>query len=185
MQNLKPETSKSWVFGGVYSPSFIPGLSIEVESLQHQDQGRDPGGRCRGHAQQLRGQQRSGGLCAAVTRSAQRPAHPDPRPAREHRRDQDRRASTSTLPTARRKTRCRHVRLHLEQHVPAQLRRDRARPPTATQVISREGTEQGSPSQGFPKWKSIGILDWDLADFGATLTGRYISKLKEKPTATS
>ena len=48
-----------------------------------------------------------------------------------------------------------------------------------TQVISREGTEVGSPSQGFPKWKSIGILDWDLANFGATLTGRYISKLKE------
>ena len=40
--------------------------------------------------------------------------------------------------------------------------------------------EQGSPSQGFPKWKSIGILDWDLASFGATLTGRYVSKLKEQ-----
>ncbi len=39
--------------------------------------------------------------------------------------------------------------------------------PTATgeQVISREGTEQGSPSQGFPKWKSIGILDWDWRQF--------------------
>jgi iron complex outermembrane receptor protein len=49
-----------------------------------------------------------------------------------------------------------------------------------TQIISREGTEQGSPSQGFPKWKSIGILDWDGANFGATLTGRYVSKLKEQ-----
>ena len=48
-----------------------------------------------------------------------------------------------------------------------------------TQVISREGTEQGSPSQGFPKWKSIGVIDWDLANFGATLTGRYVSPLKE------
>ncbi|HEU4877246.1 MAG TPA: TonB-dependent receptor, partial [Sphingomicrobium sp.] len=48
-----------------------------------------------------------------------------------------------------------------------------------TQVISREGTEQGSPSQGFPKWKSIGVIDWDLANFGATLTGRYVSRLKE------
>jgi iron complex outermembrane receptor protein len=47
------------------------------------------------------------------------------------------------------------------------------------QVISREGTEQGSPSQGFPKWKSVGILDWDLTNFGATITGRYVSKLKE------
>jgi iron complex outermembrane receptor protein len=47
------------------------------------------------------------------------------------------------------------------------------------QVVSREGTEVGSPSQGFPKWKAIGILDWDLAQVGASLTGRYISKLKE------
>ena len=50
---------------------------------------------------------------------------------------------------------------------------------SGTQVISREGTEVGSPSQGFPKWKAIGILDWDLANFGASLTGRYISKLRE------
>jgi iron complex outermembrane receptor protein len=48
-----------------------------------------------------------------------------------------------------------------------------------TQTISREGTEQGSPSQGFPKWKSIGVLDWDGTAFGASLTGRYVSKLKE------
>jgi iron complex outermembrane receptor protein len=48
-----------------------------------------------------------------------------------------------------------------------------------TQTISREGTEQGSPSQGFPKWKSIGVIDWDGTSFGASLTGRYISKLEE------
>ena len=29
-ENLLPETSKSWIFGGVYSPSFIPRLSVEV-----------------------------------------------------------------------------------------------------------------------------------------------------------
>jgi iron complex outermembrane receptor protein len=50
---------------------------------------------------------------------------------------------------------------------------------TGTQIVSREGTEVGSPSQGFPKWKSVGILDWDLANFGASLTGRRVSKLRE------
>ncbi|HEU5285825.1 MAG TPA: TonB-dependent receptor, partial [Sphingomicrobium sp.] len=29
-ENLAPETSKSWVIGGVYSPRFLPGLSAEV-----------------------------------------------------------------------------------------------------------------------------------------------------------
>ena len=28
-ENLKAETSKSWVFGGVFSPAIFPGLSIE------------------------------------------------------------------------------------------------------------------------------------------------------------
>jgi iron complex outermembrane receptor protein len=53
--------------------------------------------------------------------------------------------------------------------------------PTATGIlkISREGTEQGSPSQAFPKWKSVGILDWDGSAVGASLTGRYVSSIKE------
>ena len=37
-----------------------------------------------------------------------------------------------------------------------------------TEKISREGTEQGSPDQAFPKWKAIGTIDWDLASFGAS-----------------
>jgi len=50
---------------------------------------------------------------------------------------------------------------------------------TGTQADKRAGTELGSPSQAYPHFKSIGILDWDLGEFGATLTGRYISKLRE------
>lgn len=48
-----------------------------------------------------------------------------------------------------------------------------------TSKISREGTEKGAPDQAFPKWKSIGIIDWDGRNFGATLTGRYIKAVKE------
>ena len=46
-------------------------------------------------------------------------------------------------------------------------------------VEHRAGQELGSPSQGYPRWKSIGVLDWNGFGFGATLTGRYVSKLKE------
>jgi iron complex outermembrane receptor protein len=46
-------------------------------------------------------------------------------------------------------------------------------------VISREGTERGSPSQGFPETKSTLTLGWDLGGFGALVTGRYISSLLE------
>jgi iron complex outermembrane receptor protein len=45
--------------------------------------------------------------------------------------------------------------------------------------ISREGTEQGSPDQAFPKHKAIAIVDWDKGEVGATLTGRYIKSVQE------
>jgi iron complex outermembrane receptor protein len=50
-----------------------------------------------------------------------------------------------------------------------------------TRKISREGTEQGSPDQAFPKHKAIGILDWNGMGFGLTLTGRYIKGVNEYP----
>ena len=46
-------------------------------------------------------------------------------------------------------------------------------------VENRAGQELGSPSQGYPKWKSIGTIDWDGHGFGATLTGRYVSRIRE------
>jgi iron complex outermembrane receptor protein len=48
-----------------------------------------------------------------------------------------------------------------------------------TTTIDREGTEQGSPDQAFPKFKSTAILDWTLREFGASLTGRYIKGVDE------
>ena len=63
------------------------------------------------------------------------------------------------------------------QHLPVQLS---GRPATnGFTIIDREGTEQGSPDQAFPKWKSTGIIDWTLHEFGASVTGRYISGVDE------
>ncbi len=50
---------------------------------------------------------------------------------------------------------------------------------TGFTIIEREGTEQGNPDQAFPKYKSTAILDWTLDEFGASLTGRYISRVRE------
>ena len=53
-------------------------------------------------------------------------------------------------------------------------------PTSGSNIIEhRAGQELGSPSQGYPKWKSIGIVDWNGFGWGVTLTGRYISRLKE------
>ena len=54
-----------------------------------------------------------------------------------------------------------------------------------TTEIEREGTEQGSPDQAFPKYKSTAILDWNAQDWGLSLTGRYIGKVTLARTTTS
>jgi iron complex outermembrane receptor protein len=48
-----------------------------------------------------------------------------------------------------------------------------------TPPVSREGTERGSPSQGYPEWKSQTSINWELGDWGATLTNRYVSSVIE------
>ena len=51
--------------------------------------------------------------------------------------------------------------------------------PAGPELLSREGTQVGAPSQAFPKFKSIGIIDWAGDEVGLTLTGRYVSQLRE------
>jgi len=50
---------------------------------------------------------------------------------------------------------------------------------TGTAVVQKAGIETGSPTQAFPKWKSIASADWNGFGFGATLTGRYVSSIRE------
>ena len=46
-------------------------------------------------------------------------------------------------------------------------------------AVHREGTERGSPSQGYPDWKATTTVNWDFHDWGASVTNRYISSLIE------
>jgi iron complex outermembrane receptor protein len=45
--------------------------------------------------------------------------------------------------------------------------------------ISREGTERGSPDQAYPKTKTTLGVDWDMGEWGATATARYLSSVTE------
>jgi len=172
---LEPETSRSWIFGGVISPSFLPGFSIEANHynirLKRAIQPVDAAftlNNCEVN--------NDAGSCALVTRvggvlttvggilgniAAIKTEGWD-------------------LNIAYRTPKMSIGRFGFTWNNTFLRNYDLVVPVTGgTTVISREGTEQGSPSQGFPKWKAIGIIDWDLANFGASLTGRYISKLKE------
>ena len=46
-------------------------------------------------------------------------------------------------------------------------------------VTSYKGTERGSPDQAYPKFKGQATLDWTIAWFRASVTGRYIDDVVE------
>ena len=50
---------------------------------------------------------------------------------------------------------------------------------TGFTVTSYRGKTRGFPDQSYPKFKGIGVLDWTLGDLGASFTGRYIDSVEE------
>ncbi|HVF37492.1 MAG TPA: TonB-dependent receptor [Sphingomicrobium sp.] len=178
-EDLTPETSKSFVVGGVFSPSFLPGLSIEAnwykirveDSIQTINAEttvtncvilQDPGA-C------ALVDRTPGGVLLEVSGFLQNVAAI--------------KTKGVDVSVAYRNIDLGFGKFGATWNATRLLRYDVIVPIAGgTQVISREGVEQGAPSQAFPKWKSVGILDWDLASFGATLTGRYISDLKDGTT---
>jgi iron complex outermembrane receptor protein len=175
-QNLKPETSRGWNFGAVFSPSFIPRLSIEADYYRI---------RIRGAVQTVDAEvtvtncivSKDPAACALVTRAGAGQLTQVvgllQNIAGIKTDGIDLNLSYKTAETG-------IGRFGLTWNNTFLRNYDVLVPITnGQQVISREGTEQGSPSQGFPKWKSIGVIDWDLASVGATVTGRYVSKLDE------
>jgi iron complex outermembrane receptor protein len=178
-ENLDPETSKSLVLGGVYSPSWLPRFSVEANWYKIKVEGAvqaiprattvlnclltgDPATcalvtRVNGELIEVEGLLQN--IAAIKTKGI----------------DVNLAYRTPDTGIGRFGVSWNNTFLrNYDVFVPG---------PTGPQKLSREGTQVGSPAQAFPKYKSVGIVDWDLANFGATVTGRYISKLKEQNAA--
>ena len=181
-RNLKPETSKSWNFSGVWEPSFLKdnawsnGTSIEVaytdikldKAIQAQN-GQSLLDRCAQTGDAL--------SCATITRTASGQVVGIANPLINIGKIKTR---ALDLNVDWRSPEWSFGRLGAHWYTTRLLEFSEFVPTSSGLAkIQREGFERGSPDQAYPKWKSNLMLDWDKADFGATLTGRYISHLQE------
>jgi iron complex outermembrane recepter protein len=173
---LEPETSESWVFGAVWRPSFAPRLSIEVNYFDIKVDGAIQAI----DAEVLLGRCATSGdasSCAAISRSASGQVtqirgflqniasiETDGLDVTLNWRGPETGAGTFGLFWSS------TFLFNYTVTVPAT---------TGVTEIEREGTEQGSPDQAFPEFKSTAILDWSLGNWGASLTGRYIDGVDE------
>lgn len=173
---LDPESSESWGFGMVWRPSFAPRLSIEANYYNIQVDGAIAAidaevllSRCAETGDAL--------SCAAIDRSASGQVtqirgllqniasiETDGLDLTLNFRTGDTGAGTFNLYWTN------SFLFNFAVTVPAT---------DGFTVIDREGTEQGSPDQAFPRYKSTAIIDWNLGQVGASLTGRYISGVEE------
>jgi iron complex outermembrane receptor protein len=174
--DLDAETSESWGVGAVWRPSFLPRLSLEANYFDIQVDGAIQAidaevllGRCAETADPL--------SCAAITRSASgQVAQISGFLQNIASIETDGIDATLTW----RGPEWSIGRFNLFWANSFLFNYTVTVPATAgVTVIEREGTEQGSPDQAFPEFKSTAILDWTLREFGASLTMRYIDGVDE------
>lgn len=183
-RNLKPETSESWVFGGVFSPSWEMGwadrLDFEVNyyDISLKDAIQPIGaetilGRCE--------QNNDAFSCGSITRTAsgainqisgllQNIGAIDTDGIDFTINWQGPESDLGTFRFSLNQT----FLLNYTETVPAT---------SGTSKIEREGTEKGSPDQAFPKYKATAILDWAKDDFSASVTNRYVRSVEESQAA--
>ena len=175
--DLEPETSESWGVGAVWSPSFIPRLSLEANYFNIKVDGAIQAidaevllGRCAENGDAL--------SCAAISRSASG-AVTQIQGLLQNIASIETDGLDVILNYRTGETGIGRFGLYWTNTF---LFRYRIGVPATNGVttIDLEGTERGSPDQAFPKWKSTAVLDWAMNDgFAASLTGRYIKGVDE------
>ena len=172
---LLPETSESWVAGGVYSPSWLPGLSLEANWYRIRLEGA------------IQAVPRSTTVlnclltadpatCALVTRVGGALTEVEG----FLQNIAAIRTSGIDVNLAYRGVETGLGRLGFTWNNTYLLNFDVIVPgPAGPELLSREGTQVGSPAQAFPRFKSIGVIDLEGENYGVSLTGRYVSKLRE------
>ncbi|MFC3069614.1 TonB-dependent receptor domain-containing protein [Phenylobacterium soli] len=180
--DLKPETSKGWNYSFVWEPKFLRGLSwadggsievaysdIKLDGAIQALSGQTLLDRCANTNDPL--------SCATITRTASGAISGISNPLINIGGIQTRSLDVNLL---WRSPEWDMGRFNASWNTTRLLEYTEQQPTsTGFQPVKREGTERGSPSQAFPKTKSNLMVDWDKADWGATLGVRYISSVTE------
>jgi iron complex outermembrane receptor protein len=175
-KELKPESSKGWNFGAVYSPGFIPRFSVEANYYKITVKGAIQAVDAETTLHQCV-DNNDANACALVTRT----------PTGQITNIQGLLQNIAAIKTegldvnlAYRTARASWGSLAFTFNNTFLFNYDVFVPSiTGIEKLSREGTEQGSPDQVFPKHKAIAILDWNGTNVGASLTERYIKSVHE------
>ena len=181
-QALRPETSRTWLFGGVYSPrwarsgGFASQLSLEVNYYDIKVSNAIAPvdaqltlNRCSFSADPL--------SCASITRT------PAGLISRINAQLQNigsirTRGIDVTAVFRTQKTSAGAFGLALNGNF---LMKYSETFPAAVGFTTTDylGTTRGFPDQSYPRFKGNGTLDWALGDFSASFTGRYIDAVRE------
>jgi iron complex outermembrane recepter protein len=175
-EDLKPETSKGWNAGAVFSPTAIPRFSVEVNYYNIKVKGAIAAINANTTLQQCE-LNNDALACANVIRSASGQITQIrgllQNIAGINTDGLDLNFNYRTAPAS-------WGTLGFTFNNAFLFKFDEITPTaTGTAKAKRAGTERGSPDQAYPKHKAIGIIDWNHRLFGATLTGRYIKSVIE------
>lgn len=178
---LKPETSKTWTAGGVYSPSWAKGfasaLSFEANYYNIQLNNAIDSvpatltlRRCAFNADPI--------SCAAIKRTASGTISGiSGRLLNLNGIKTDGLDGTFTF----RSRKIGEGTIGVNANAAYLLRYDVAPPADLNAPPLRfAGTERGSPDQAYPRFKGNATLDWSTPGYGISFTGRYISGVDER-----
>ncbi|MEG8038578.1 TonB-dependent receptor [Sphingomonas sp. LR60] len=178
---LAPETAKTWLFGGVYSPAwaregFASALSLEVNYYDIKVSGAIASipanvllNRCAQSGDSLSCaavQRTPNGFISAINGLLLNTGGIQTRgiDATFNLRTRQTGAGTFGLSVSG------NYLLAYKEIVPAT---------TGTTTIDFTGTERGSPDQAYPHFKGQATIDWDIGPVAAAFTGRYIDNIIE------
>jgi iron complex outermembrane receptor protein len=175
-ENLKPEKSRGWNLGAVYSPSFLPRFSAEVNYYKIKIKGAIQARNANTTLQQCvvnndalacaLVHRTSSGAISNITGLLENIAGINTDGLDVNFAYRTAKASWGSLGFTFNNA----FLFNYHEIVPTA---------TGTQTLEREGTERGSPDQAYPKHKAIAIFDFDGNVFGASVTERYIKHVVE------